>query len=735
MVATDGVSAEYRYFTTDLLSNTVLAEIPFKGVSFERSIKAAGSFSGTIPVIVETAHMDLYNSTMPGKTGLYIVRDQECIWGGIIWSRSYDVLERSLSVNASEFTSYLHHRNIWKTWTHNFDTADVVVSGGTATVTLRNETYNFPLNSPIKLEFSTTSMYEYNGYYTVSTTNGTDQFTIASSGIPDGTYIGATVFVRVDTYDYVRQLIDEVLTDFSGTSFPNSEIEPAQRTDIRITNKQLTDDVATITTASSHGIIPTQAISIYNVDSTFDGVHQVVSTPTDTTFTFNLTSTNVSSTPIDEITKTVTNKQITNFVATITTATSHGFSIGDTVVLSGVDGSSVAISNKQLTNNIATITTSTAHGANIGDTITVSGVDSTFNGVYYVDNVPSTTTLTYAKEASNVPSTAVSPTGSLVVQVPVTVFDTSHVIIETPTATTFTFDVADTDMASVAVTGGASVVTPTVSIGTYGSFPGNSDVDIYYSTDAYSGQNIPNIPHRGYELKNAGEALDEYSDTVDGFEYRIDCHLEYVGVVPVFTREFVLMSIDFPNPPAEGEVSPISRFGADQLVFEYPGSIISMTMDESAEDSATRFFVVGNNSDLGEDASQPYAAASATDLLAAGWPLLDQEETRSDTSDETRLYAHAQRYLAEMRTPISDISVTVNGSFSPKLGEYAPGDWCSIIIDDEFVRMRLASDLEPRDTVIVRKIDGFKVRVPDVPSFPEEVELVLVTEPQVDTIG
>ena len=734
MVATDGTSAEYRYFTTDLLSNRVLAEIPFRSVSFERSIKAAGSFSGTVPVIVETAHMDLYNSTMPGKTGLYIVRDQECIWGGIIWSRSYDVLDRSLSVNASEFTSYLHHRNIWKTWTHDFG-ANVVVSSGTATVTLQNMEYAFPVESSVKLSFPTTSMYEYTGYYTVSTANGTDQFTIASSGVPDGTYIDVTVYVRVDTYDYIRQLVDEVLSDFSGTTFPNTDIEPAQRLDLAVTNKALTGNVATFTTASAHGLIPTQTVNVFNVDSTFDGVHDVVSTPTSTTFTANITATNVSSTAISAVTKTVTSKSITNFVGTITTSAAHGFSIGDTVVISGADGSSKAISNKQLTSNIATLTTSAAHGANIGDTITVSGVDSTFNGVYYVDNVPSTTTLTYVKEATNVPSTAVSPTGSLIVQIPVTVFDTSHVVIEVPTSTTFTVDLADTDMPTTTVTGATAVKTPTVSIGTYGPFPGNSDIDIVYSTEEYSGKNIPNIAHRGYELKNAGEALDEYSDTVDGFEYRIDCHLEYVGVVPVFTRELVLMSIDFPNPPAEGEVSPISRFGADQIVFEYPGSIISMTMDESAEDSATRFFVVGNNSDLGEDASQPYAVASATDLLAAGWPLLDQEETRSDTSDETKLYAHAERYLAEMRTPISDISVTVNGSFSPKLGEYAPGDWCSIIVNDEFVRMRLASDLEPRDTVIVRKIDGFKVRVPDVPSFPEEVELILVTEPQVDTIG
>jgi hypothetical protein len=734
MATTDGTSAEYRYFTTDLLSNTVLAEIPFRGVSFERSIKAAGSFSGTIPVIPETASMDLYDSTMPGKTGLYIVRDQECIWGGIIWSRSYDVLERSLSVNASEFTSYLHHRNIWKTWTHDFG-ANVVVSSGTATVTLQNMEYAFPVGSSVRLVFATTSMYQYNGYYTIATANGTDQFTITSSGIPNGTYIDVTIYVRVDTYDYVRQLVDEILSDFSGTTFPNTEIEPSQRLDLAVTNKALTGNVATFTTASAHGLIPTQTVNVFNVDSTFDGVHDVVSIPTSTTFTANITATNVASTAVSAVTKTVTSKSITNFVGTITTSAAHGFSIGDTVVISGADGSSKAISNKQLTNNVATLTTSTPHGANIGDTLTVSGVDATFNGVYYVENVPSNTTVTYLKEATNVPSTAVSPTGSLVVQIPATVFDTSHVVIEVPTSTTFTIDLADTDMPTTTVTGSTVVKTPTVSIGTYGSFPGNSDVDIYYSTDEYSGKNIPNTTYRGYELKNAGEALDEYSDTVDGFEYRIDCHLEYVGVVPVFTREFVLMSIDYPNPPAEGEVSPISRFGADALVFEYPGSIISMTMDESAEDSATRFFVVGNDSDLGEDASQPYAVASATDLLAAGWPLLDQEETRNDTSDETKLYAHAERYLAEMRTPISDISVTVNGSFSPKIGEYAPGDWCSIIVNDEFVRMRLASDLEPRDTVIVRKIDGFKVTVPDVPSFPEEVELILVTEPQVDTIG
>ena len=42
--------------------------------------------------------------------------------------------------------------------------------------------------------------------------------------------------------------------------------------------------------------------------------------------------------------------------------------------------------------------------------------------------------------------------------------------------------------------------------------------------------------------------------------------------------------------------------------------------------------------------------------------------------------------------------------------------------------MRLASDLEPRGDVIVRKIIEYTVGVPESPSFPEKVTLRLQTE-------
>ena len=71
------------------------------------------------------------------------------------------------------------------------------------------------------------------------------------------------------------------------------------------------------------------------------------------------------------------------------------------------------VSNKALTSNVATITTSATHGFAVGDYVVVSGVDATFNGTFLVASVPTTTTFTYAKTASNVTSAAAS--GSAVV--------------------------------------------------------------------------------------------------------------------------------------------------------------------------------------------------------------------------------------------------------------------------------------------------------------------------------
>jgi hypothetical protein len=74
-------------------------------------------------------------------------------------------------------------------------------------------------------------------------------------------------------------------------------------------------------------------------------------------------------------------------------------------------GNIKSINNKALTDNVATLTTSAAHEYSVGDEVVVSGVDATFNGTYTISAVTSTT-FSYSKTATNVTSAAVSPVGS-----------------------------------------------------------------------------------------------------------------------------------------------------------------------------------------------------------------------------------------------------------------------------------------------------------------------------------
>jgi hypothetical protein len=676
MVSLNTIAPVYRYFTTDIVSNTLLAEIPFKGVSFNRALKGAGEFSGKIPVIGKTDSFDLYDATMPGKTALYVTRDGICVWGGIIWSRNYNLKSQELDVSASEFTSYFHRRRVWKTWTHDLG-ATVVVAGGVGTVTLDpGFTYLVAAGSSIKLSFREVKDFAYDGFYTINASPAPTEtsFRIDSVDIPAGTYPLVTITVNTDTYDWVRSLIDSVLTDFTNLEFSNSEIEPGVSDRLTITSTQVAGGLATINCATPHFTNPGQIVVLRNVDSTYNGQYIVTATPNATQLQFARTGTAALQARSVK-TATVTQRRLSAYVATLTTSTAHNFSVGNQVVVSNVDP-----------------------GDSLGEI---------FNGEYIITSV---TTNTFSYLTSSI-----------------------------------------RDQALTAVTSGTAVVTPYVLVGSYGPFTANSDIGgLDYSDDDYSGVDLDPLRYRGYELVNVGEELDRYSDRlstkrrksstpgltlnrVNGFEYRIDC--DYDPNTASFKRIFVLLPINFPDPPAEGEVSPISRFGADQLVFEYPGQISDFQLDEKSDDAVTRFWVVGDIGDLGDEASQPYSAASATELMLDGWPILEDDHSENDEASEDVLFDIASRYLSEYRPPIGDISVSVNGSLAPVVGTYAPGDWCSLVIDDEFVKMRLASDLEPRDTVIVRKIDSISVSIPDTPTFPEKVTLKLIPEWEVDKRG
>lgn len=97
--------------------------------------------------------------------------------------------------------------------------------------------------------------------------------------------------------------------------------------------------------------------------------------------------------------------------------TTNTFDLG----LAGVFGVSAGpivatVTNKSITNNVATLTTTEdPHGFAVGDFVTVAGVDATFNGTHLITATPSTTTFSYKLVQENITSTAVSPTGSATV--------------------------------------------------------------------------------------------------------------------------------------------------------------------------------------------------------------------------------------------------------------------------------------------------------------------------------
>lgn len=65
--------------------------------------------------------------------------------------------------------------------------------------------------------------------------------------------------------------------------------------DLLVTEKQLTSNVATLTTASAHGLSTGNYVKITGVDSTFNGTYEVTGTPTSTSFTYQKVATNVLS--------------------------------------------------------------------------------------------------------------------------------------------------------------------------------------------------------------------------------------------------------------------------------------------------------------------------------------------------------------------------------------------------------------------------------------------------------
>lgn len=100
----------YRYYTTDILTGAVMAELPLYGVYLDKGINSPGNFNGTFRLNTKRySDASLLGGTTSGKMAIYVERNDTLIWGGILWSRTYDSTSQTIQLSGQTWESVFDH--------------------------------------------------------------------------------------------------------------------------------------------------------------------------------------------------------------------------------------------------------------------------------------------------------------------------------------------------------------------------------------------------------------------------------------------------------------------------------------------------------------------------------------------------------------------------------------------------------------------------------------------------
>lgn len=105
------MTAQYNYLVTDLVTNTVLGELPVNNVSLDCQLNSAGNMSAGCRLSDKRIDSDeLIARTIPGKTAFWTYREDQIVWGGILLSREYQSSGKALSLTGQTFECYASRR-------------------------------------------------------------------------------------------------------------------------------------------------------------------------------------------------------------------------------------------------------------------------------------------------------------------------------------------------------------------------------------------------------------------------------------------------------------------------------------------------------------------------------------------------------------------------------------------------------------------------------------------------
>lgn len=105
------MSRDYTYLLVDILTNRVVYEVPMYGTWFQRTLSGTGNMTATIAMnAAGYNNQDIKGCTIPGKIALYALCGDAVIWGGPIWTRTYNRSSKSLSLTGQT----------WESWAYRF---------------------------------------------------------------------------------------------------------------------------------------------------------------------------------------------------------------------------------------------------------------------------------------------------------------------------------------------------------------------------------------------------------------------------------------------------------------------------------------------------------------------------------------------------------------------------------------------------------------------------------------
>lgn len=104
--------SSYRFVFANIVSGVVLGELPITDATYSEVLNAPGGFTASMPLNPRQSTVINDATLVPGRTALYVERDNVVVWSGILWSLELDVKANATRLRAEGWLSYLRRRFI-----------------------------------------------------------------------------------------------------------------------------------------------------------------------------------------------------------------------------------------------------------------------------------------------------------------------------------------------------------------------------------------------------------------------------------------------------------------------------------------------------------------------------------------------------------------------------------------------------------------------------------------------